>query len=167
MDHPIKNILEEYIKEWKELKNSKNNYETDSLTFQKKHGLQIKTPESWPIYSAMAESIDSGGFRNVVIIYSSTNSYHKAYDACNKLANYGELTEGSYTSLEDCRILYFSWHELYYAMQTATQDSLNFKRLKSMITNADCVFFLDISTANVEVVNQVKGMCECCLIGLG
>jgi len=156
MEHALKSILEQYMVNWQELKTS--NDELDPFTFQMNLGFQIKPPDSWPVYECMAEAIKLAPFRNVVVIYSSTQSYKFTHGACGE----GFGIQGS-----NINITYFSWHELYYAMQTTAVDTLNFNRLKSLLVGADCVFFLDMSRANAEVVNQVKGTCECCLIGLG
>ena len=159
--NPLTNLLVEYVKSLPEMR-KKYEEEGDSRHIQKECGMMIRPPSSWSIYEVVVPVVFAGRFKHVTVIYNSTESYKKVHEACCSSID----THDDITAVTE-NLNFFSWHEMFYAMSTVQENSLNIQRLKSIITSSDCIFFLGAINAPPDVLSQVKGIYDGCLICLG
>ncbi len=145
--HPLVDLLIRYYKEFEELR--LGNEELSDLNFQKEFGLHINIPKHWDYIQAVKEVV-SICKKNTVIIYPSTDVYKTVS---------GEFDNGG--------LSYFSWHELYVAMDQASSDARPLTRLKGLLLNADLTIFLGAPVGHPEITEQVRSFCPGCLIVLG
>ena len=155
-DIAITTLLKQYISDYKKIK--RDNEEMGNIEFNKSFSLSVSPPKHWPFYEPLGDSVSHAfdlGFLNIVIVYSSTDTY-------NKIVKSIPIVEMSSKQVE-----YFSWHEIYSAMNRVQQDVSHMRRLKEVLGNADLVVFVGASTAMQVVVDQVLGSTSGCLILLG
>lgn len=119
------------------------------LTFNKRYGLVVQAPHNWDVLLSVKCVVDKYALKvaKIVLIFGSTESYRKMYRV-----------------LED-KVQYFSWHEIFTAIHTASTDVRYIQRTKQLLAEADLTFFLDPPSIP-EVMDQVCGQTVNCLVVL-
>jgi len=151
--HPLLDMMLLYFDHFRETKES--NEELDNLNFHRQFGLTLSVPDHWPlldsIQNIIRHSVDSElrrvGGDGTVVIYPSSRIYRDLYD------NEQDIT-------------YFSWQEFYVAMDRAGKDARELKRFRHLLENANLIIFCGAPIGIPEIVDQVRGFCEGCLIVL-
>lgn len=152
-DTPLKNqsknltaMIKQYICEYAEL--CEDNLDLPPLMFHKRYGLAIHVPQTWNALLSVEEIVKAPDFvtGSVVIIFGSTEAYRRIHD-----------------TLGDKNVQYFSWHEIFTGIHTASTDVRYIQRAIQLLTEADLTFFLD-PPAIPEVMDQVFGQTANCLI---
>lgn len=157
MDHPLLQMLYSYYGEYPALR--EQNQDLDNLNFHRQYGLCLGVPVSWPLIPSIANLLESlkpkqeSPRPSAVIIYPSTAVYNSMYAALK-------------TSSEDdpAGIIFFSWHELCVAIYRAGKDSRELQKFRHILQGANLTIFLGAPYGVPEVVDQVQGFCEGCLI---
>lgn len=147
-EHPLTQIVRMYIDQYPDLR--EENLDLQPLTFHKKYGLVVCAPHTWNILASakqVIEDISGPGMPKIVVIFGSTESYHKIYK-----------------ELQD-RVEYLSWHEIFTGIHTASTDIRYFQKSKELLVEANLTFFLD-PPAIPEIMNQVYGQTTNCLVVL-
>lgn len=149
MDHPLPYMLCSYYDEYPILR--EQNQDLDNLNFHKQFGLCLGVPANWPLVSSIFNLVESikEDKASTVVIYPSTSAYNLMYDAFKS------------TSKE---ITFFSWQELYVAMARAGKDSRELQRFRYILQGTNLAIFFGAPSGVPEVVDQVRGFCEGCLI---
>lgn len=156
--HPLADLLIRYYQEFDEFK--EEHQDEAPLAFNQSYGLYIDVPSAWPWLDAVRSVVSLAyqeGDEKVVIIYSSTRSYDELSDA---------FYDDPRVSTRN-PIVYISWHEIYTAMHMASKDSRLFKALRDKISSANLCIFVGATNAPADVVDQIRGLVEGCLIILG
>lgn len=150
--HPLVSLLEFYYDNHGPAK--EKNVDLDNLNFHLQFGLVIKAPETWPLIPAMSSVVQKAvsGNKSVSIVYSSTNVYHTLY---NEMKSSGVDVNG---------VTFFGWTELYVAMDRNRKDSRELQRFRNILQSSDLCIFYGAPTGVPEIVDQVRGFCEGCLI---
>lgn len=143
--HPLTQIVELYCDQYEVLKEA--NLDGPPMSFHKRFGLVAHVPHSWDVMAAIEHIVTSSSEPKIVIIFGSTESYRKIYDA-----------------LAD-RVQYFSWHEIFTGIHTASTDVRYIQRSKQLLSEADITFFVDPPSIP-EVMDQVRGQTTKCLVVL-
>lgn len=149
-DHPVKGILECYYRDYKSLRDK--NQELDNFNFHKQFGLVLGVPKTWPVMKSILETVELCLPSNVTFIYSSTLVYREI----NK--------EMEQKNMND-EITFFSWQELYVAMTLASTDVLHIQKFRNILQNSCLTVFLG-APGIPDIVDQVRGFCDGCLIVL-
>lgn len=152
---PFTALLLHYYKEFWALKNSHE--DESNLSFNQNYGLMVQPPKSYPViesvvdlvYEAEREKGDS-----VVIIYPSTTVYREVADRVDKLK-------------VDTPVHFFSWQEIYVAMDRSAKDVRAIGSVKERLADAGLVIFLGASQSYPDVIDQVRSFCTGCLIVIG
>lgn len=155
--HPLAAMLCHYCDTFTARKQSHE--DLDNLNFHRQHGLSVSVPNDWPIVECTKSVIRTlllDGRKKVIIIYPSTPVYQKISDS---IAHMGFVDEPD--------LLYFAWQEIYVAMDRAGKDNREIQRFRQLLQEADLVLFFGAPLGIPEVVDQVRGFCEGCLIILG
>lgn len=142
---PLTQMLELYCSQYESLR--EENLDLQPMAFHKRYGLAIQTPHNWNVLSSVEYVIGNRRAWKAVIIFGSTESYRKIYEV-----------------LQD-KVQYFSWHEIFTGIHTASTDVRYIQRAKQLLTEADLTFFLDPPSIP-EVMDQVCGQTANCLIVL-
>ncbi len=144
---PLTQMLEMYCDNYDTLRDE--NLDLQPMMFHKNYGLSIRVPQSWDILSSIAHLVDRLALdsKKVVVIFGSTDSYRKMYDA-----------------LKD-KVRYFSWHEVFTGMHTSSTDVRYIKKSKQLLSDASVTFFVDPPPMS-EVMDQICGQTTNCLIVL-
>jgi len=152
MSHPMTVLLQQYITDFHKFK--LQNEDLSNMMFNKMYGLYVNPPTEWPIAQIVSDTlsyVSKSGSKSFVIVYSSTDVYNKISDAID----------------QSHQVTYFSWHEMYSAMMRAGQDISYIEHLKKQLRESDLVFFVGVSSAINEVIDQIKGSTVGCLIMIG
>ena len=144
--HPLTRVIGMYCDQYGLLR--EDNLDLPPLTFHKRYGLALDVPNSWNILASMEYVIDNltGGLK-IVVIFGSTESYRKIHNV-----------------LQD-KVRYFSWHEIFTGIHTASTDIRYIQRVKQLLIDADFTFFVDPPSLP-EVMDQVCGQTVNCLVVL-
>jgi hypothetical protein len=145
-NHPLTDFLTFYYKCYAGFK--QENPDLSNLDFHQKYGLYINGPVDWPYVDGIKELVDVASKGNIVIIYSSTDMYHKIYKGIG----------------EDNRASYLSFADIFYAIHR-DQDAL--RGIKNRLSNSELVICAGTLTAADEVLTQIRGFCDGCLVMLG
>ena len=143
-EHPLTQLVELYCDEYPALR--EKYLDLPSLQFHRDFGLLVKAPETWPVYKAIEVAVNK--FTNTIIIYSAASSYRDLYE------KFGD------------DVKYFSWHEVYTGMMIARSDVRSVHRIKGLLAEARLTIFLDPPNALPEVIDQVRGFSNGCLMVL-
>ncbi len=143
--HPLTQMIALYCSQYHDLR--ENNLDLQPMTFHRKYGLVIQAPNNWNILSAAKHVIEEATGPKIVVIFGSTDSYHKIYK---------EL---------DDKVQYLSWHEIFTGIHTAASDVRYLRRSKELLSDAHLTLFLDPPSIP-EVMDQVYGQTSNCLIVL-
>lgn len=142
--HPLTQMIALYCSQYERLR--EDNLDLQPMTFQKRYGLVIHAPHSWDILLSVAHVISGmEPSKKVVIIFGSTESYRRIHDT---------LQDGPQ---------YFSWHEIFTGIHTASTDVRYLQRSKELLSGADVTFFLDPPSIP-EVMDQACGQTVNCLV---
>lgn len=144
--HPLTRMIELYCNQYADLR--EENLDLQPLTFHKQYGLVVQAPHNWNILSSVKHVVNGMAdnlLSKIVIIFGSTESYHKIYK-----------------EFED-KVQYLSWHEIFTGIHTAATDVRYFQRSKELLINAHLTFFLDPPSIP-EVMDQVCGQTVNCLV---
>lgn len=150
-------MLKLHISEFKQIK--RNNEDLGNIEFNKSYALSVNPPKYWPMYDILGDVLSHAAdlaFTSIIVIYPSTDAYSK-------------ISKAVVLSAQDktVNVDYFSWHEMYSAMNRVQQDVSHMRRLKEMLSNADLVVFVGAASAMQVVIDQVVGSTSGCLILLG
>lgn len=144
--HPLTQIVKMYCSQYEALREA--NLDLQPMMFHKRYGLAIRAPHTWNILSSIAQIVENFyDHRQIVVIFGSTESYRKMYDTLQE------------------KVQYFSWHEIFTGIHTATTDVRYIKRSKQLLSDADITFFVD-PPSMPEVMDQVCGQTANCLVVL-
>lgn len=144
--HPLTQMIKMYCDQYHDLR--EGNLDLQPMAFHRRYGLAVQAPHSWNILTAVKHVINEETIGpKIVVIFGSTESYHKIYK-----------------ELQD-QVNYLSWHEIFTGIHTAATDVRYFQKSKEMLTEAGLTFFLDPPDIP-EVMNQVCGQTTNCLIVL-
>ena len=145
--HVLTNLLTQYVIDFKQFKS--NHVDKDNISFNNSHGLLIQPPVQWPLDEAIIQAVNQGDFQNIAVIYPSTKIY-------NEISNVLHNTKKE--------IEYFSWHEMYSAMNRISEDVRYLKTLKNILSKSDLVLFIGPNGVPSDVVNQITVSCSGCFI---
>ncbi len=162
MESKVHSIVEMLKTHWSEFAEQKEEHaDLDPLTFNRKYGLYIDPPSTWPTIEAVVSTcFGASPEDSVLIIYPTTQSYK---DVSKLFSWYSENAQASHPS----NVSFISWHEIFSAMSRVSEDARILKRIKERLVDANLVFFLGASEAISDVINQVRGYCDGCLIIIG
>ncbi len=147
-DHPLTQMIRMYIEQYPDLR--EENLDLQPIAFHRRYGLSVQAPYKWDILSSVKHVVVDTPMAlhpRTVVIFGSTESYHKIYK---------ELGES---------VRYLSWHEIFTGIHTAATDVRYFQKSKEMLAEANLTFFLD-PPAIPEIMDQVRGHTSNCLIVL-
>ncbi len=146
--HPLLDTMLLYFDHFREQKES--NEDLDNLNFHRQFGLTLSVPDNWPLFESIQNiirhSLDSG-LHNIIVIYPSSTVYCDLYN-------------------EEQNITYFAWQEFYVAMDRAGKDVRELKRFRHLLENAHLTIFCGAPIGIPEIIDQVRGFCEGCLVVL-
>lgn len=143
--HPLIRMVELYCSQYDALR--EDNLDLPPLTFHKRYGLVIRAPHTWDILSSITRVVNSTPDSKVVIIFGSTDAYRKMH------------------AVLDERVRYFSWHEIFTGIHTASTDVRYIQKSKQLLSDADITFFVEPPSLP-EVMDQVCGQTANCLVVL-
>ena len=141
--HPLTQMVELYCSQYEALREA--NLDLQPMMFHKRYGLSVYAPRTWDILSTIEQVVKKFASSKMVIIFGSTDSYRKMYNILQE------------------KVQYFSWHEIFTGIHTATTDVRYIKRSKQLLSEADITFFVD-PPSMPEVMDQVCGQTANCLI---
>lgn len=153
--HPLIQLVRYYCENFPLVK--REHEELDNLSFHRQYGLSIGIPSDWPYVETINETLQAfetlstASSRKYVIIYSSSSMYSQISSA---LAVPPKMAD----------ISYHAWQEIYVAMDRASKDTREIKRFSLLLSAADVVFFCGAPSSIPEVLDQVRGFCEGCLV---
>jgi len=127
------------------------------MNFHRQHGLSISPPRDWPILECIKDLVDEvsqTSENHITIIYPSTQAY-------KSLSSLEEHTTAPNP------LVFFAWQELYVAMDQAGKDTRELQRFKHILETSHLTIFFGAPIGIREVVDQVRGLCEGCLIIFG
>ena len=150
-EHPLTSLLESYCKDFNVLKDQ--NQDLDNFRFQSRFGLSVTVPETWPLVDSVGKIVEYAGSMpytgDIVIVYSSTKMYRSLLS----------------TIKDGLPVVYFSWHEFYVAMDRVNKDARDLQRFKKALEKSPLTVFCGAPIQTMpEVVDQIRGFCEGCLI---
>lgn len=141
--HPLTQLVKMYCSQYEVLR--EENLDLQPMMFHKRYGLSIHVPRTWDILSTIEQVVESSVDSKIVIIFGSTDSYRKIYNVLQE------------------KVQYFSWHEIFTGIHTATTDVRYIARSKALLSDADITFFVD-PPSMPEVLDQVCGQTTRCLV---
>ena len=151
--HPLIELLVAHYQDsvrWKESRG-----DLSPAAFNREYGIVIQGPVRWPYLEAIKavcnEAVNEGA-ANIVVIYGSTPQYD--------LISKGLGSDPS----RDAFLAYMSWQEIYSAMQLVNNDARLLQGIRETLTKADLVVFMGAPLAVTEVIDQVRALCDGCLI---
>jgi len=145
-NHPLTEMIKLYCDQYSNLR--EENLDLEPVTFHRRFGLAIQTPHNWDVLGSIKFIVDNiPDSQKVVIIFGSTDSYRKMSESLHE------------------RIQYFSWHEIYTGIHTASTDHRYIQKAKQLLADADYTFFIDPPSLP-EVMDQVCGQTVNCLVVL-
>lgn len=153
MQHPLTDLLVQYVKDFPQLKS--DNVDSDNLSFNNQYGLFIQPPINWPLNDAIGVAIQESEFNSIVVVYPSTKVYNELSHLLGEQA-YGDIS-----------VEYFPWHEMYTAMNRVNEDARYLQQLKKMLSESDLVLFVGSGGVPPDVVNQITASCSGCFIRIG
>jgi hypothetical protein len=146
--HPFIELLVTYYQDFKRWKEAHS--DLSPAAFNREYGLLVQGPIRWP-YIEGVQAVCNRTLPNsacVVVIYGSTAQYDKLSKRLNSHEN----------------LSYISWQEIYSAMQLVRNDVRLLQGIRDRLSSADVVFFLGAPLAVQEVIDQVKALCDGCLM---
>lgn len=142
---PLTQLISLYCSQYESLR--EDNLDLQPLAFHRRYGLSINVPHTWNILSSIHSVIVDSvcDTSNTVIIFGSSESYRKMYNVLKDM------------------VKYFSWHEVFTGIHTASTDVRYIQRVKQLLGAATLTFFVDPPPLP-EVVDQVCGQTANCLV---
>lgn len=149
-NHPLIELLAHYCETYRI--NRSDNADLSNLDFHKRFGLYLNGPMDWPYVEAIKYLVDNklASSAHATIIYSSTDFYRKIYKGIGRD--------------DDQRISYLSFSDIFFAIHRE-QDLL--VSIKNRLKNSSLVICAGTSMAADEVITQIHGFCDGCLVVLG
>ena len=145
IEHPLTQMIGLYCDQYPLLR--EDNLDLQPMTFHKRYGLVVQAPHNWNILTSVKHVILTRDSVKTVVIFGSTDSYHKIHK-----------------ELED-KVQYFSWHEIFTGIHTASTDVRYFQKATQLLADARLTFFFDPPSIP-EVMDQVCGQTVNCLVVL-
>lgn len=142
--HPLYDLLLSYYKDYHTYRELNEDLENNQ--FHIEHGLTIKVPSRWPLRGAIKHVVNSLGTEKLLVIYSTSNVYRDMQKAIGDRAEY------------------ISWHEIFSAMRLTSSDATLMRRVRTKLSEASLTFFVDAPTSIMDVLDQVRGFSNGCLI---
>lgn len=140
--HPLVHLLTFYYENWEP------EDDLPPLLFHQQHGLSIDVPIGWPYIEAIGVLVNKslglvGDTEHVIIIYPTSKIYRKIDKELG----------------ENVQITYFSWHEIYVAMDLASSDQRELSHFMELLGRSALTIFVGAPAGFPEVTNQVRRMC--------
>lgn len=150
-NHPLTEMIKLYCHQYSDLR--EENLDLEPVTFHRRFGLAVQTPHNWDVLGSIKSVVDNiPGSQKVVIIFGSTDSYRT-------------MNEALQSDTVPKKIQYFSWHEIFTGIHTASTDHRYIQKAKQLLAEADFTFFID-PPSMPEVMDQVYGQTVNCLVVL-
>jgi len=162
-EHPLSLLLSQYTAEYNDLR--AEGVDLDNIRFHNTYGLAVSAPFSWPIHSSIIGVIIDE--RKKMTKWHNTIRYVIIYPSTSVYATLSKEMEDQFGDAEFDDVGFFAWHEFYVAMNRINEDVRYFNHFRTILQQAQYVFFLGSSTAMKEVVDHVKNYTDGCLIMFG
>lgn len=144
-NHPLTRTIQTYCEQYDTLR--EENLSLEPVMFHRRFGLVIKVPPTWNLLNSIQSVINTLAGKSIVVIFGSTDHYRAIHNVLGDSVNY------------------FSWHEIFTAIHTASSDMRYIQRTKHLLAEADYTFFIDPPSIP-EVMDQVCGQTMNCLVVL-
>jgi hypothetical protein len=147
-NHVLYDVLNQYTSDFNSLRDTTG--DANNFDFHIKNGLFICVPVSWPVIDSVQG----------IILNSGNAKWNKFVIICSDLETQKSISGG----LENSKVDYIIWHQIYTALKRVDEDTRYFKSIKEKLSVADLVLVVGKHDIMHEVLDQIRAHTDNCLI---